>query len=195
MPAWKDYGNDQQNFSEITKLMGIFAKMSDNEKGFCNQIRRLYNLAFTHTATGTTGECGSHVFHGGHVVVMDIGRHYADWVAQIEADELTGKPRGGKKGAWGTGSSHYPNVKAQQYEINLPHLGCILFGKTGNQHTWFQNESWSATRGTTRWICHGVLGFGMHKLHNNRQVGALGYSDWSEKNATELILPAAYAPI
>jgi hypothetical protein len=39
-------------------------------------------------------------------------------------------------------------------------------------------------------IAHGVLGFGAHKLSGNMQVGALGYSKWSEKKKQEVVVMA-----
>ena len=189
MPNLRMFGETPQNFSELPHLRACFAQMTDNEKGFCNQVRHLYQIAVqANPRTGPT-ETGSHVFYGGHVVIMDQGAHYANWLAQLEANELSGGER------W---SSHYSDVATKQYEIILPKLGCILFGKTANQHTWFQNESWQATEsgvsGWGKWAAHGVLGYGAHKLSGGKQVGGLGYSDWSEKNNSELIIPPALVP-
>jgi len=187
MPVFKPYGEAYVNFPRLPELRMHFNLMSNHEQGFCNQVRHYYHIAYQATA-GDNRECGSNVFFGGHVVMEDGGAHYDNWCAQLNAREL----RGGKR--W---SSHYKTVNTQQYEIILPKLGCILFGKTQQGHTWFQNESWQASEsgvaGWGKWVAHGVLGYGFHKLSRGKQVGGLGYSNWSETNP--LVIPALHAPV
>jgi hypothetical protein len=185
MANFRHYGETPKNFPYLQELTEIFTQMTANEQGFTNQVRHLYYTAWNSSAkVSASDETGSHVFYGGHVVVMDAGAHYAGWAAQLQARELKGGER------W---SSHYKGLASKQYEVILPKLGCILFGKTANQHTWFQNESWQATEsglaGFGKWVAHGVLGYGAHKLSGGMQVGALGYSNWSEKNHSELVVP------
>lgn len=134
-------------------------------------------------------EAGWHVFCGGHVVVQDNGDLYREWAGRIVAGK--GQLKGARRDGRLSGSSHYKMQSKLQYEVHLPGLGCVLFGTTGENaghHTWFQNESWEGNKGSLasfdgwgRTVAHGVLGFGVHKFNNNRQVGAIGLSDYSEK--------------
>jgi hypothetical protein len=191
------YGETDENFPQLNDLRVYFDRLTENEKTFVNQIRELYKIALGSSSRGTT-ETGSHVFFGGHVVVNDKGNRYQTWKEQLEKGEL----QGGKRT-----SSHYGNVGVQQYEIRLPKLGCVLFGTTSDtvgvdekpdRKTWFQNESWPATepgiKGKAKFVAHGVLGYGAHKMSGNKQVGALGYSPCSEKNGRQLTVPYQLVP-
>ncbi len=66
------------------------------------------------------------LWHGSHVILRNerTGRFYDLFKAQ-------GSPRI---------SSHYPQVKAQQYEIPLGKHGVVLFGLTPEGNSWFQLE-------------------------------------------------------
>lgn len=184
MAIFEFYGETDQNFPKLKKLRQLFAQMTETEKVFFNHIRFLYTVGLG-VSDSKHDETGSHVFFGAHVVVGDNGARYTTWSAAVDAGDLKGGTRT---------SSHYKNVQVQQYEIILSGLGCILFGKTSAGHTWFQNESWPATesgmKGFGKMIAHGVLGYGAHKLSGNMQVGALGYSEWSEKKHQEVTVEA-----
>jgi hypothetical protein len=143
MASFELYGETDQNFPKLKKLRHFFAQMSEDEQVFFNHIRFLYSVGLG-SSDSKHEETGSHVFFGAHVVVMDNGARYTNWETALTAGLLKGGSRT---------SSHYKDVDVQQYEIVLPRLGCILFGKTQAGHTWFQNESWPATES-------GAKGFG-----------------------------------
>lgn len=128
------------------------------------------------------------------MVVRDEGIRHQIWKDMINEKRLEGANRQGV----GHGSSHYGGA-GDQWEVHLPSLGCVLFGKHPAGHSWFQNESWAAWRpgafsGTVRWLAHGALGFGMHKWSGNKQVGAYGYSIHTEKNTEELVVDEGNLP-
>lgn len=184
------YGETPANFPQLPYLRSLYGLMTPQEQGFCNQVRHMYYIAACIAVRIGPQESGSHVFNGGHVVMKDSGYHYANWAAQLAADELRGGVR------W---SSHYDRGNCMaQYEVILPKLGCILFGRTAEQHTWFQSESWQATEpgsaGFAKKIAHVVFGYGMHVLSGWKQVGGLGYSEWSEKKGSELVIPSSLVP-
>ncbi|MCA9704910.1 MAG: hypothetical protein KDK70_03555 [Myxococcales bacterium] len=121
---------------------------------------------------------GSLVFCGANVrIAGDRGHFYERWLSAC------GLARGMRTGTF-SGSSHLSDV--DQYEIRLDGCGCILVGKAahpgvdGGSHTWFQSESHAATGHVGQSILHG-LAWVDHKAHGNQQVGAFGYSIYSEK--------------
>lgn len=209
---WIGFGENNNNLPVTISnyVQQCWGRMSDAQKTFTSNIRMIYKFAydgvnpgigntyvcnaidvFTHTPAGSgtqlgVHESGTNVFCGGHVVMLDGGAQYAQWVADITAGNLAGATRTGAL----SGSSHYVGLSQPQYEVHLPGLGCVLFGTTGaasGDNTWFQNESWEANRGGNlnpagwvRTFAHGILGFGYHRA-TGRQVGAIGTSNYSEK--------------
>jgi hypothetical protein len=197
MATWKDYGEARYGMN-VGSLKSLFSGMTENEQRFTNDIRHLYYMSKPlrgtrvskgMSITGSQQIAGSYVFYGAHVVVEDKGARHGAWKAAIAGGNLAG---GDRDATSGHGSSHYKgtNAHGDQWEIHLPSLGCILFGVTPEGHTWFQNESWAANRsgfgGWARWAAHGAFGFGAHIASGKRQVGALGYSDYTEKTGDQL---------
>lgn len=111
------------------------------------------------------------LFHGSHLVIEDGGRRYAAWRA------LDAHPRV---------SSHYPDVHVQQYELRMPGLGVLLFGRTGDGSTWCQMEAHGADPADA--LLH-VGDFVKHELEGGRNVGPDGMSPRTE--ASPLVLAAA----
>lgn len=183
MPELELYGEKVHNFPLWTKLKTLFSMLTYREKCFVNLIRSLYYQALFCSAKPRFYETGSHVFFGGHVLMIDSGLHYKLWTQQLFMMQLRGGARL---------SSHYKDIKYTQYEIVIPGLGCVLFGKNELGNTWFQNEGWPATDGPAKALAHIVLGFAAHKLSGNMQVGSLGMSTWTEKEKKELIIDASY---
>lgn len=69
------------------------------------------------------------LFHGSHVVVQgDGGVLYERW-RQLGATRRS-EP-----------SSHYKEVPVDQYELEIPGVGVVLFGKDQDGNTWFQLEA------------------------------------------------------
>ena len=99
---------------------------------------------------------------GSHVVIEDGGARYEQWKA-------LGTPRT---------SSHYGDVKPapQQYEIDFPGVGPMLFGKDGKGNTWFQFEGHSIKD-----VVPHVLDFFKYKL-TGQNIGPAGSSPHAEKN-------------
>ena len=170
-------GDNRYKYAYWEKFNAIFKTMTREERVFVEEVRVLYWLAAKNVPGSGEQRAGSAVFCGAHVVVTDCGELYEDWRRRI----TDGRLNGGKR--W---SSHYRHVGTQQYEVSLPQLGCVLFGKLNNGKTWFQNESWAASQSWPEWLAHGVLGFGAHVLSGFMQVGALGFSIHSEKTNLEL---------
>jgi hypothetical protein len=107
-------------------------------------------------------------FQGAHVVVHDRGELYGKW------SKLGAQPRI---------SSHYQNVKVQQYEIKFPGMGAVLFGKTPEGQSWFQMEAHSGTGFDA--LLH--LGdYFQSVASGGKNIGPMGQSEHSEKRGREL---------
>ena len=44
MPNFRMYGETPQSFSDLPHLRACFAEMTDNEKGFCNQVFLIFEV-------------------------------------------------------------------------------------------------------------------------------------------------------
>jgi hypothetical protein len=143
------------------EIAGPLAKLPPRKAQFMEQLRGL-------------GLSDVELFRGSHTVVQDNGALYEQWKA------LDARPRT---------SSHYPGLKTQQYEIELPGLGVVLFGKDKSGQTWFQMEA-HGTR--LEEVVPHMWDYVQHKLSGNQNIGPLGSSPHSEKQGRELRLP--YAP-
>jgi hypothetical protein len=182
-------GEAKANYKRLELLA---QKWNDGEIAFVNVLRKLYRnakplkykpvglqiIAEIAQEEGAKGWNGALVFNGGHVrVAGDEGYFYDAWKSD---EDLAIGARTGRF----TGSSHLSSK--DQYEVRLKGAGCILvgFGEyptiPGGAHTWFQSESHAAMGNTGQWLLHGGA-FVDHKLHGNKQVGAFGYSEYSEK--------------
>ncbi|QDV83821.1 hypothetical protein [Stieleria sp.] len=159
---------------------------SESELRVVNAVRELYRRAAAETPGGAGALGGSRVFEGGHVLLNDKGTWYT-WL-KARAGKSQKQNAGQSRVRW---SSH-ESTSQNQYEIPLGGLGCILFGKI-NGKTWFQNEAHAATTTLSDSILHG-LDWVKHKWSGNQQVGALGYSPFSEKNGTHLVLSHPPSP-
>lgn len=152
--------------------------LNEHEIEFVNILRQLYrNAVPLNDPTGFIPG-GSMVFCGANIrIAGDEGRFYEHWLS------AGGLQRGMRTGLL-SGSSHLSDV--DQFEIRLDGCGCVLIGKAahpgveGGSHTWVQSESHAATGHIGQSILHG-LAWVDHKLHDNQQVGAFGYSVYSEK--------------
>lgn len=141
----------------------ITPKQLDAMKDLLSEIRKHCNIV--------------DALSGAHVVVHDKGRLYKEW----QDPKYGAVAREGMKR-----SSHYPDVKAPQYEIIFPNLGAILFGLTTDEPdacTWFQMER-HGTQGFDA-LLH-ALDFVEHIASGHKNVGPLGTSSHSEKQGTEL---------
>ncbi len=152
--------------------------LGDEEVAFVDQLRSLYRRSLPLNGRGSFVPGGSLVFCGANVrIANDGGRYYQQWLGAC------GLQRGMRTGTF-SGSSHASDV--DQFEIRINGAGCILVGRAshpgiaGGSHTWFQSESHAATGHVGQSILHGLAWFD-HKLSGNKQVGAFGYSIYSEK--------------
>lgn len=153
--------------------------LNADEARFVDQLRELYRSSQPLTDPAGFVAGGSMFFLGGNMrIAGDGGRFYELW-----------RTMGGLAFGWRTGvlsgSSHASNV--DQYEIRLHGAGCVLVGVAehpgvpGGAHTWAQSERHAATGTALQSVAHG-LSWVDHKLHGNQQVGAFGYSPYSEKS-------------
>lgn len=116
-----------------------------------------------------TGADDVDLFHGSHIVVEDGGALYDKWKSDA-------RPRT---------SSHYKDVAAQQYEIEFPKMGALLFGKDADGNTWFQTEAHTDGPDRLSWALH-RLDYVKHKGFGFVNVGPLGLSPKSEKQGREV---------
>jgi len=149
-----------------------------DERRFVDLLRELYRNSqpFSDPAGFVAG--GSLFFQGGNMrIAGDNGRFYELW------RQMGGLALGWRTGLL-TGSSHTSVV--DQYEIRLHDAGCVLvgiadhLGVPGGVHTWAQSERHAATGNPLQRLGH-LWSFFDHKLHHHQQVGAFGYSPYSEK--------------
>lgn len=108
------------------------------------------------------------VWQGSHSIFNDGGALYARWAAL---------------GATARFSSHYPNVKTQQYEIQIGH-SALLFGRDPKGNTWAQMEAYAFEGFDPKHLDpknlagHGV-GFVEYKA-TKENIGPLGRSPHTE---------------
>lgn len=72
------------------------------------------------------------MLRGSHVIIADGGANYERW------SQLGGTTRT---------SSHYSGVDTQQFELDFPGVGPMLFGKDASGNTWFQFEAHPLSEG------------------------------------------------
>lgn len=165
--------------------------LNADEARFVDQLRELYRNSQPLTDPAGFVAGGSLFFQGGNLrIAGDGGRFYELW-----------RTMGGLAFGWRTGplsgSSHASN--RDQYEIRLHGAGCVLVGVAdhpgvaGGAHTWAQSERHAATGTALQSVAHG-LSWVDHKLHGNQQVGAFGYSPYSEKSPPNNPLVAQRLP-
>jgi hypothetical protein len=179
-------GGDPTAQASYTRLAGLAGNFNDAEVALINWLRKVYRKCTPVVPEGTFVPAGVLVFHGANIRLRDDnGKVYNKLKAR---NGLTVGDRTGLT----TGSSH--ESKKNQFEINLRELGCILVGygpfhfngtRMGGNNTWIQNESHAATGSYSEWFWHG-MSFVDHKWNNCQQVGALGYSPYSEKKGNPL---------
>ncbi|MCX5791410.1 MAG: hypothetical protein NTY45_04210 [Elusimicrobia bacterium] len=104
------------------------------------------------------------LFHGSHMIIRDEGAHYERWRL------LHAFPRI---------SSHYRNVKTQQYELRLKNIGGLLFGKTSDENTWFQMEA--HTSAPENALLH-VGDYMKYKLGGGVNIGPMGESPRTDQS-------------
>lgn len=121
------------------------------------------------------------VWHGSHIVVDGAG---------IEPDlyDVWSKSPGRIERE----SSHYPNVDCQQYEVELPGLGAVLFGRDENGNTWLQLENHSGGKDLVNSLGH-VLDFVLHKASGDFNVGPLGITPRTDKRGSAVHVTRAPA--
>ncbi|HEY8209427.1 MAG TPA: hypothetical protein VIG99_18185 [Myxococcaceae bacterium] len=113
------------------------------------------------------GVSDTDILHGSHVVVEDGGNLYDRWRTLPGVRERT--------------SSHYGGGPPQQYEVNFPDIGVVLFGRTPKGETFFQVEAHSNED-----IVHHTSDFIQHLLSGHQNVGPAGFSPHSEKEGREI---------
>ena len=114
-------------------------------------------------------------WHGAHVVVKDDGSLYEKWSKMPSVDKRI--------------STHCPGVKAQQYELDFPKIGAVLFGVDKGGNTWFQAENNQGAGNFADAVGH-VADFLIHKGCGDQNVGPMGLSPYSDKLGTQLIVAA-----
>lgn len=133
-------------------------------------------------------------FRGGHYYV-EKGGLYSRWSGLPDAKKRNNFP-------YSLPSSHYPEKKKEQYEIQLPNnwfgdnWGTVLFGiRKGNKNhraTWFQVEGHSGVWGdsTIRYVSDLLLHSVDYLKHvyTGQNIGPFGTDVRSEKNHTEEIV-------
>ena len=171
------FGEDSKSIL-WSRLNSMCKDYADIEIDFINQVRELYYIGTQEGATAQSKiRTGTHVLKGAHVVLHDFGEWYGYWLNLMNSGKLKGGMR------W---SSHYKNVRTEQFEIRSSDMGAFLIGCTLEGKTWFQNERWSATGSAFCFLAHGLGGFSLHKLSGNLQVGRFGFSSASEKRDAEI---------
>ena len=117
---------------------------------------------------GSLGVDGVDLFHGSHVVIHDGGSRWSQWQA-ISRERRA--------------SSHYPGSPHAQFELDLPGLGVLLFGRTPDGDTWLQMEA----RGE-RDIGGHFADFVRHNLYGFVNVGPLGLSPRTDKRNDPIVV-------
>lgn len=152
--------------------------LDSDQQMFVDQLRELYRRSQPLSDRAGFVPGGSMVFLGANVrIAGDGGGYYHQW-------RLTGGLDIGWREGIGRGSSHVSIER--QLEVKITGAGAILVGVAehpgvpGGAHTWFQSERHAATGNLLQSIGHG-WSFVDHKRHGNQQVGAFGYSPYSEK--------------
>jgi hypothetical protein len=153
--------------------------LNEDEQRFVDLLRQLYRSSVPLTDQTGFVAGGSLFFQGANLrIAGDGGRVYAMW------RKLGGLATGWRTGRL-SGSSHASTL--DQYEVRLNGAGCVLVGVAahpgvpGGAHTWAQSERHAATGNWGQTIAHGYSWVD-HKTHDNQQVGAFGYSRYSEKS-------------
>ncbi|PVZ66305.1 hypothetical protein [Pelagibaculum spongiae] len=164
------------------------AGFPDYEYRVLNDARHLYFQASIENnhlllTEGTNALGGCAFLFGGHVEVEDSGLFYATWQSYVLTNKVRGACRDGQ-------SSHHSD--RSQYEVVLPNMGCMLFG-IRDSRTWFQAERHAFSTGLLDKVAH--LGDWLqHKKSGNRQVGPKGFSGFSEKLDTQLVVKNPPSP-
>jgi hypothetical protein len=145
-------------------LAGPIANLSPQKAALLEQVRGL-------------GLSDTDIFRGSHVVVSDGGAFYDEWKS------LGARPRT---------SSHYPGLETQQYELEMPGMGVLLFGKDTDRQTWFQMEAHSTRLEDL--VPH-MFDFARHQISGHQNIGPMGYSPHSEKLGQELHIRSVLQPV
>jgi hypothetical protein len=166
--------------------------LNEDERRFVDMLRQLYRSSVPLSDQTGFVPGGSLFFQGANLrIARDGGRVYEMW------RKLGGLATGWRNGPL-SGSSHASNL--DQYEIRLNGAGCVLVGVAahpgvpGGAHTWAQSERHAATGNWGQTIAHGYSWVD-HKTHDNQQVGAFGYSRYSEKSPPNNPLVVQQLPV
>jgi hypothetical protein len=182
-PDEYENGGDAEAANAYNQLVILAAALNPTEIEFVNWLRKVYRncSCATPSMSGSFVPGGALVFCGANIRLRDDnGKCYKKIKAKANL------AIGSRTGLL-SGSSH--ESTEDQFEVRLGKLGCILIGygpyhvgkqRMGGNNTWLQNESYAATG--SWWETGGhTFAFVDHKMHDSQQVGALGYSPFTEK--------------
>jgi hypothetical protein len=179
-----DHQDAKKNYDRLVKQKGLY---NSDEINLINFVRECYRRSYPQQDAKKTQflNGGALVFNGANVRLNDNGYYYAMWtnIANLTLHERTGTL---------SGSSHASD--RDQYEIYLDEAGVFLVGMCRSfagvpfgPHTWFQSERHAGAGNVLQRAGH-LFSFIDHITHGDKQVGAFGYSDYSEKRGNALLV-------
>ena len=190
-PDAAEAGGDPAAAGNYQRLIAL--AFGAEEQRLSNFLRAIYRSSYAQPDPGQmpfiTG--GTLVYNGANIRISgDGGVFYWLW---NNSPGLHTAPRTGMT----TGSSHQSDLP--QYEIYLQGAGVFLVGMSNNfgpiagPHTWIQSERHAAMGSYGQWMLHGGT-YLLHAASGWQQVGAFGYSPYSEKTNNALIVHAGNYP-
>jgi len=176
-------GGNAAATANYQRLVNQQNRYNQTEIELINFLRDCYRRSAPQQGGGIFVAGGALVFNGANIRLCgDDGAFYRLWKNK---DGLTIGARTGPL----SGSSHASDEP--QYEIQLDKAGVFLVGICGNfpnipggRHTWFQSEAHAAAGTWGQNILH-AGSFGAHVASGYQQVGAFGYSEYSEKDVAD----------
>jgi len=179
-----DHQDAKKNYDRLVRQKNLYTSDEINLINFVRECyRRSYPLQDKNKCQFLNG--GALVFNGANIRLNDNGYYYAMWtnIQGLTLHERTGVL---------SGSSHASD--RPQYEIYLDQAGVFLVGMCNKfagvpfgPHTWFQSEKHAGAGNVLQRAGH-LISFFDHKLHDDMQVGAFGYSSYSEKRGNALLV-------
>ena len=175
---WDEDAKD--NYDRLVRQKDLY---DGNEINSINFLRECYRRSFVQgdKNKGKWMGGGALVFNGANMRLNDNGYYYSMW---RNFPNLEINPRK---------SSH--DSDRDQYEIYLDQAGVILVGMCNRfagvpfgPHTWLQSERHAGGSANPLQRIGHVLSYFDHKLNSNTQVGAFGYSPFSEKEMRALLV-------
>ncbi len=179
-----DHQDAKKNYDRLVSQKGLY---NADEINLINFVRECYRRSYPQQDKQKSQflNGGALVFNGANVRLNDNGYYYTKLK---NTPNLTIYDRTG----FLSGSSHDSDLP--QYEVYLDDAGVFLVGMCKKfsgvpfgPHTWFQSERHAGAGNPIQRVGH-VLSFFDHKLHDDMQVGAFGYSIYSEKRGNALLV-------